>query len=82
MGDVDLVLSGSGVKGTGLVGAITALTPATERSQTIFVDTTAYSATDFHLTLADRQELFNSALTAGNKLLGNGIGPDGSRAAT
>jgi NTE family protein len=39
-------------------------------SRTIFVDTTGYNATDFHLTLADKQKLFNSGLTAGKKFLG------------
>jgi len=34
------------------------------------VDTTGYNATDFHLTLADKQKLFNSGLTAGKKFLG------------
>jgi NTE family protein len=39
-------------------------------SRTIFVDTTGYNATDFNLTLADKQKLFNSGLTAGEKFLG------------
>jgi NTE family protein len=39
-------------------------------SRTIFVDTTGYNATDFHLTLADKQKLFNSGLAAGMKFLG------------
>jgi NTE family protein len=39
-------------------------------SRTIFVDTTGYNATDFHLTLADKQKLFNSGLAAGKKFLG------------
>jgi len=39
-------------------------------SRTVFVDTTGYTATDFHLTLADKQKLFNNGLTAGAKFLG------------
>src|SRR6516162_8085530 len=39
-------------------------------SRTIFVDTTGYDATDFHLTPADKQKLFTSGLTAGTKFLG------------
>jgi NTE family protein len=39
-------------------------------SRTIFVDTTGYTATDFHLTLADKQKLFDNGLSAGKKFLG------------
>jgi NTE family protein len=39
-------------------------------SRTVFVDTTGYTATDFHLTQADKQKLFNNGLTAGEKFLG------------
>jgi len=39
-------------------------------SRTIFVDTTGYNATDFHLALADKQKLFNSGLEAGKAFLG------------
>jgi len=39
-------------------------------SRTIFVDTTGYNATDFHLTLADKQKLFTSGLDAGKQFLG------------
>ena len=39
-------------------------------SRTIFVDTTGYNATDFHLTSTDKQKLFNSGLAAGQKFLG------------
>lgn len=38
-------------------------------SRTIFVDTTGYNATDFHLTSADKKKLFNSGLEAGQKFL-------------
>lgn len=38
-------------------------------SRTIFVDTTGYNATDFHLTPADKQKLFGSGLAAGEKFL-------------
>jgi NTE family protein len=38
-------------------------------SRTIFVDTTGYNATDFHLTTEDKQKLFNSGLKAGEKFL-------------
>ena len=43
---------------------------ASVASRTIFVDTTGYNATDFHLTSADKQKLFNSGLAAGKKFLG------------
>jgi len=43
---------------------------ASVASRTVFVDTTGYTATDFHLTLADKQKLFNNGLTAGQKFLG------------
>ncbi len=43
---------------------------ASVASRTIFVDTTGYNATDFHLTSADKQKLFNSGLAAGQKFLG------------
>jgi len=39
-------------------------------SRTIFVDTTGYNATDFHLTPADKQKLFSNGLAAGTKFLG------------
>jgi NTE family protein len=39
-------------------------------SRTIFVDTTGYVATDFHLTLADKLKLFDNGLSAGQKFLG------------
>jgi len=39
-------------------------------SRTIFVDTTGYNATDFNLTLQDKQKLFTSGLKAGEKFLG------------
>jgi NTE family protein len=39
-------------------------------SRTIFVDTTGYNATDFHLTAADKQKLFSNGLAAGTKFLG------------
>src|SRR6516165_7614884 len=39
-------------------------------SRTIFVDTMGYNATDFHLTLEDKQKLFNSGLESGKKFLG------------
>jgi NTE family protein len=39
-------------------------------SRTIFVDTTGYNATDFHLTSEDKQKLFNNGLAAGQKFLG------------
>jgi NTE family protein len=39
-------------------------------SRTIFVDTTGYNATDFHLTAADKQKLFGHGLAAGQKFLG------------
>jgi NTE family protein len=38
-------------------------------SRTIFVDTTGYNATDFHLTPADKQKLFDNGQTAGQKFL-------------
>ena len=34
------------------------------------MDTSGYNATDFHLTLADKQKLFSSGLAAGTKFLG------------
>jgi len=43
---------------------------ASVASRTIFVDTTGYNATDFHLTAADKQKLFNNGLAAGKKFLG------------
>lgn len=43
---------------------------ASVASRTIFVDTTGYNATDFHLTPADKQKLFNNGLAAGKKFLG------------
>ncbi|HWT82124.1 MAG TPA: patatin-like phospholipase family protein [Candidatus Methylomirabilis sp.] len=43
---------------------------ASVASRTIFVDTTGYNATDFHLLLADKQKLFNNGLAAGQKFLG------------
>jgi NTE family protein len=39
-------------------------------SRTIFVDTTGYNATDFHLTQADKQEIYGNGLRAGEKFLG------------
>ena len=39
-------------------------------SRTIFVDTTGYNATDFHLTSADKQKLFSNGVTAGTQFLG------------
>lgn len=39
-------------------------------SRTIFVDTTGYNATDFHLTAADKRKLFGNGLAAGQKFLG------------
>jgi NTE family protein len=39
-------------------------------SRTIFVDTTGYNATDFNLTLQDKQKLFTSGLQAGKEFLG------------
>jgi NTE family protein len=39
-------------------------------SRTIFVDTTGYNATNFHLTSADKQKLFQNGLGAGQKFLG------------
>jgi NTE family protein len=39
-------------------------------SRTIFVDTTGYNATDFHLTLEDKQKLFNNGQAAGQTFLG------------
>lgn len=42
---------------------------ASVASRTIFVDTTGYNATDFHLTIEDKQKLFNNGLTAGEKFL-------------
>jgi NTE family protein len=39
-------------------------------SRTIFVDTTGYVATDFHLTAADKLKLFDNGLAAGRKFLG------------
>jgi NTE family protein len=38
-------------------------------NRTIFVDTTGYKATDFHLTNDDKQKLFDSGLQAGQKFL-------------
>jgi len=38
-------------------------------SRTIFVDTTGYNATDFHLTPADKQKLFSHGQQAGEKFL-------------
>lgn len=38
-------------------------------SRTIFVDTTGYIATDFHLTAADKLNLFDNGLAAGQKFL-------------
>lgn len=38
-------------------------------SRTIFVDTTGYKATDFHLTLADKQKLFDSGHAAAEEFL-------------
>jgi NTE family protein len=37
--------------------------------RTIFVDTTGYSATDFHLTAADKNTLFSKGETAGQRFL-------------
>jgi NTE family protein len=42
---------------------------ASVASRTIFVDTTGYNATDFHLTTEDKQKLFNNGLKAGEKFL-------------
>jgi NTE family protein len=39
-------------------------------SRTIFVDTTGYTATQFHLTDADKQKLFDNGLAAGQGFLG------------
>jgi len=39
-------------------------------SRTIFVDTTGYNATDFHLTQADKQEIYGNGLRAGEKFRG------------
>ena len=39
-------------------------------SRTIFVDTTGYKATDFHLAPADKQKLFDNGRHAGEKFLG------------
>jgi NTE family protein len=38
-------------------------------SRTIFVDTTGYAATDFHLTAADKTKLFTNGLTSGTRFL-------------
>jgi NTE family protein len=38
-------------------------------SRTIFVDTTGYNTTDFHLTTEDKQKLFGNGLKAGEKFL-------------
>jgi len=38
-------------------------------SRTVFVDTTGYNATDFHLTAADKQKLFDNGRGAGEKFL-------------
>jgi len=43
---------------------------ASVASRTIFVDTTGYNATDFHLTPEDKQKLYNNGLAAGKKFLG------------
>jgi NTE family protein len=43
---------------------------ASVASRTIFVDTTGYTATDFHLTAADKQTLFDNGQQAGEKFLG------------
>ena len=43
---------------------------ASVSSRTIFVDTTGYNATNFHLTAADKQKLFSNGLAAGKKFLG------------
>jgi len=43
---------------------------ASVASRTIFVDTTGYNATDFHLTNEDKQKLFNNGLKAGRAFLG------------
>lgn len=43
---------------------------ASVASRTIFVDTTGYNATDFHLTQADKQKLYSNGLAAGKKFLG------------
>jgi NTE family protein len=43
---------------------------ASVASRTIFVDTTGYNATDFHLTPADKQKLFGNGLAAGQSFLG------------
>ena len=42
---------------------------ASVASRTIFVDTTGYTATDFHLTAADKQKLFDHGQQAGEKFL-------------
>jgi NTE family protein len=42
---------------------------ATVASRTIFVDTTGYNGTDFHLTTEDKQKLYNNGLQAGEKFL-------------
>ncbi len=39
-------------------------------SRTVFVDTTGYNATDFHLTGADKAKLYQNGLGAGQKFLG------------
>ncbi|TAM67683.1 MAG: hypothetical protein EPN48_13760 [Microbacteriaceae bacterium] len=38
-------------------------------SRTIFVDTTGYAATDFHLTAADKAKLFGNGLNSGTRFL-------------
>ncbi|MEO8908336.1 MAG: patatin-like phospholipase family protein [Microbacteriaceae bacterium] len=38
-------------------------------SRTVFVDTTGYAATDFHLTAADKTKLFNNGLNSGERFL-------------
>jgi NTE family protein len=43
---------------------------ASVASRTIFVDTTGYNATDFHLTQSDKQKLYSNGLAAGKKFLG------------
>jgi NTE family protein len=42
---------------------------ASVAARTVFVDTTGYNATDFHLTSADKQKLFDNGLAAGQKFL-------------
>lgn len=42
---------------------------ASVASRTIFVDTTGYKTTDFHLSAADKQKLFDNGLAAGKKFL-------------